>query len=174
MHVVNLEIKARCHHPGHVRQVLGGSNAHFAGRDHQVDTYFRVPRGRLKLRQGNIENALIYYHRPDDSGPKQSDVLLYGTPPNSGLKDILENALTVLVEVDKQREIYYVGNVKFHIDQVRGLGDFVEIEAAGAADADLSALLAQSRNYMQQLGIREEDLVAESYSDMILRAVTQT
>lgn len=169
MHVINVEIKARCGDPERVRNVLRSHQARFAGTDHQVDTYFRVRAGRLKLREGNIENALIYYDRQNESGPKKSDVLLHVVSPNSGLKEILTKALGVLAVVDKQREIYYVANVKFHIDTVQGLGSFVEIEAAGDERSDRGMLLEQCRDYVEQFAIREDDLVAESYSDMVMK-----
>ena len=170
MRVINVEIKARCGDPERVRSVLRSHQARFAGTDHQVDTYFRVPAGRLKLREGNIENALIYYDRQNESGPKQSDVLLHVVSPNSGLKEILTKALGVLAVVDKQREIYYVANVKFHIDTVQGLGSFVEIEAAGDEHSERGKLREQCRDYVEQFAIREDDLVAESYSDMVMRS----
>jgi predicted adenylyl cyclase CyaB len=166
MRVVNVEIKARCPDPERVRAILRERQARFAGVDQQVDTYFRVPQGRLKLREGKIENALIFYRRPNESGPKTSDVLLY--PASPGLKEILAAALGVLVAVEKRREISYLANVKIHVDQVEELGSFVEVEAAGDANADRAALLAQCRELMEGFGIREADLVAESYSDMLL------
>jgi adenylate cyclase class 2 len=166
MRVINVEIKARCADPEQVRAVLRERKARFLGLDHQVDTYFRVPQGRLKLREGNIENALIYYRRPNESGPKTSDVLLY--PSSPGLKEVLVAALGVLVAVEKRREIYYLENVKIHVDQVEGLGGFVEIEAAGDGSADRGALLGQCRELITAFRIREEDLVADSYSDLLL------
>jgi len=168
MRVVNVEIKARCADPERVRAALHQRQARFAGADHQVDTYFHVPEGRLKLRQGNIENALIYYRRPNQAGPKQSDVLLYGVERGAELRALLAAALGVLVTVDKQREIYYAGNVKCHIDDVHSLGTFVEIEAAGGEHADRSVLLRQCRELMEAFGVGEAELVAESYSDLLL------
>lgn len=173
MRIINLEIKARCGDPERVRAVLRSRQARFAGTDHQLDTYFRVPAGRLKLREGNIENALIYYDRQNESGPKQSDVLLHVVSPNSGLKEILTKVLGVLAVVDKQREIYYIANVKFHIDTVQGLGSFVEIEAAGDEHSDSGVLLGQCRDYVEQFAIREDDLVAESYSDIAIASASE-
>jgi hypothetical protein len=59
-----------------------------AREDHQKDTYYNVPDGRLKLREGNIENALIWYQR-DIARAKQSDILLYKHAPDDALKKIL-------------------------------------------------------------------------------------
>ena len=143
--------------------------ADFKGTDHQIDTYFKVSTGRLKLREGSIENYLIYYQRADQAGPKQSDVILYKTDPNSPLKQILTQSLEELAVVDKKREIYFIGHVKFHIDQVDGLGSFMEIEAIDAnGDINKDTLLEQCQHYMQLLGISEKDLITNSYSDLIL------
>lgn len=129
MSITNIEIKARSNKQDAIRELLLKEGAEFRGTDHQTDTYFRVPEGRLKLREGNIENQLIHYRRANQEGPKQADVLLFPSVPGSGLKEILTAALGILVVVDKEREIYFIGNVKFHIDHVKGLGSFVEIEA---------------------------------------------
>ena len=164
---VNIEIKARAENPARIRAILQGLHADYKGLDHQVDTYFNVPTGRLKLREGNIENSLIRYHRDDQPGPKRSDFLLLQTEPGSLLKTILTDALGIMKVVDKRREIYYIGNVKFHIDQVQGLGGFVEIEAtdlAGTADAE--KLQEQCRYYLALFAINDRDLVPGSYSEM--------
>jgi len=108
MNVINVEIKARCAHPEKIRELLKTRNAKFQGQDSQTDTYFRVANGRLKLREGNIENNLIFYTRDNVSGPKASDCRLFGTNPGSPLKKILSDSLGVLVTVNKKREIYYV------------------------------------------------------------------
>lgn len=165
MEVINIEIKARCADPERVRSLLREANARVAGTDQQADTYFHVPAGRLKLREGNIENSLIFYRRPNQVGPKTSDVVLV---PNPGaIKPVLEAALGVRKIVRKRREIYYVANIKFHIDEVEGLGWFVEIEAAGSPHDDRAALLAQCREWMEKFAIDEADLLTNSYSEML-------
>lgn len=167
---VNIEIKARCDEPEPVRQRLLAEGADFRGTDRQVDTYFRVPRGRLKLRRGNIENTLIFYRRPDRAGPKQADVTLYPAAPGDSLYDLLTAAMDVLVEVRKTREIYFVGNVKFHIDTVEGLGRFIEIEAIDAdGTLGVDAIRRQCDHWMRELSVRPEDLVEPSYSDLLMQ-----
>ena len=173
MQHVNVEIKAACWDAEAIRRILRSSEADFRGADHQVDTYFRVPNGRLKLREGTIENHLIFYERPNAAGPKRADVLLLPTPPGPGtdaLKLILTAAMGVRVVVDKRREIYFLDNVKFHVDVVEGLGRFVEIEAQSTGgDVSEPGLIAQCNQYLALLGLDEKDLIAESYSDLLLR-----
>jgi len=164
---LNVEIKARCSHTDAVRRILKERDAVFKGMDRQVDTYFRCPNGRLKLREGDIEYALIHYDREDTAGPKKSLVTLYRPERNSTLKKLLTRALGVLVVVEKQREIYFIDNVKFHIDAVQGLGSFVEIEAIDATgEIGEDTLRRQCGMYMDLFGIRMDDLVTLSYSDM--------
>lgn len=170
---INIEIKARTSNPDQIRNILKSLNADFKGIDHQIDTYFKITSGRLKLREGNIENCLIYYQRPNQAGPKQSDVTLFPTEPGSPIKALLTQALGVLAIVDKQREIYFIDNVKFHIDQVLGLGSFVEIEAIATDDKlTRDQLLDQCGHYQKLLNIQESDLLEESYSDMVLNQPT--
>jgi adenylate cyclase class 2 len=163
-----IEIKARTADHGRIRAVLRARGAHFVGLDHQVDTYFRVAAGRLKLREGAIENALIHYRREDQAGPKHSQVTLFANPPGSTLKGILRDALGVDVVVDKQREIYFLDNVKVHLDEVAGLGTFAEIEAIdGDGSRTLEALRVQCEELMAACGIVADDLLAVSYSDLL-------
>jgi predicted adenylyl cyclase CyaB len=166
----NVEVKARCTHQDAVRDRLRERGARFVGEDRQVDVYFEVPQGRLKLRQGAIENALIYYTRPDREGPKQSDVLLHPAPEGASLRAVLAEALGERVVVNKRREIYFIDNVKFHLDRVEGLGTFVEIEAIDDdGTRSPERLRTQCEAYLQFLGIEASALVAGSYSDLLLQ-----
>lgn len=167
---LNVEIKAKCLDQKRIRKILSDHHCLAQGTDHQIDTYFSVPNGRLKLRQGNIENALIHYQRSNQEGPKQSEVTLFQCSDGLSLKAVLSKALTMLAVVDKKREIYFIENVKFHLDQVKGLGTFVEIEAIdtnGTLGKD--KLYQQCRYYLDLFKITETDLIAESYSDMVMK-----
>ena len=165
---LNIEIKASSRQDEAIRKVLTSRGARFAGEDHQVDTYFNVSSGRLKLRKGNIENSLIYYNRSDQAGPKRSDVLLV-RQPDPVLKGLLTASNGVKVVVDKRREIWYDGNVKIHLDRVEGLGTFVEIEAIDS-DGTYSEerLLEQCTQFMELFAVQPRDLIERSYSDLIL------
>ncbi len=166
---INIEIKARSNAIEAVREILHQHQADFKGVDHQIDTYFRTENGRLKLREGNIENSLIFYKRNNQAGPKQSDVFLYRCEPNSGLRELLTESNGVLAVVDKHREIYFIENVKFHLDTVAGLGTFVEIEAIDfTGEIGVATLNEQCARYLKLFAIQEQDLLSESYSDMIL------
>ncbi len=77
----NVEFKARRGDHDNLIKKLKAYNPRYIVEDHQADTYFNVKKGRLKLREGNIENALIYYHRDDVASSKLSQVTLYQHPP---------------------------------------------------------------------------------------------
>lgn len=164
------EIKARCTAAEPLRQILKAEGADYKGTDQQTDTYFSVKSGRLKLREGLIENALIYYERENTANAKHSRVVLHKVQqPVGSLKEVLLASHDVKVIVIKQREIYFINNVKFHIDEVEGLGSFVEIEAIDETGTRSYAQLQQQCNhYMQLLGVKESDLLTHSYSDILL------
>ncbi|MEP6711347.1 MAG: class IV adenylate cyclase [Ferruginibacter sp.] len=166
---LNVEFKARANDLALLENKLKELNPFFKGEDHQVDTYFNTVKGRLKLREGNIENALIYYERENTPGSKQSHILLYQHEPDRTLKEILVATQGVKVIVDKRRRIYFIDNVKFHFDQVAGLGTFLEVEAIDTDDAiGLEKLTNQCNYYADFFDIKKEDYLAVSYSDMIL------
>ena len=164
-HII-IEFKARCDEHERIRAILRQKDARYVGNDHQIDTYFQVPRGRLKLREGVIENALIFYSRPDVAGSKQSDVTLSRVEPGSDIRNVLSRALDVLITVDKRREIYFVGNVKIHLDEVAGLGRFIEVEAIGSAEQK-EQLQRQCDEFLSELGVEANHFEAGSYSDLL-------
>ena len=129
MGILIVEIKAISDNQSYIKKIIQYKDAISKGVNHQIDTYFKVEHGRLKLREGNVENNLIHYFRENTESPKQSKVSLFKSEPDSTLKQILVNSIGVLTVVDKKREIYFIENVKFHIDTVKDLGTFVEIEA---------------------------------------------
>ena len=165
-----VEIKASTTRTEEQRQLLQAKSADFKGIDHQVDHYFNVPDGRLKLRHGNIEHSLIFYQRSNQSGPKSSSVSLTKLSTEEEAQQLaatLNQALGTWVKVDKQREIYFLDNVKFHLDTVEGLGNFIEIEAIGDSSDQQEELLALCQHYIDYLGVKDEELIENSYSDLL-------
>ena len=167
MKLLNFEFKARLNNEQRVREALKRLNARFIGTDHQIDTYFRVSSGRLKVREGRLENALIFYQRSNVRRARQAAVEMMLLPRRNSLRAILERSLETLAVVDKRREIYFVKNVKIHLDRVRRLGNFLEVEAISRA-GDLKKIRSQARQFQKLFGITVKDIVAESYSDLIL------
>jgi predicted adenylyl cyclase CyaB len=167
MRLLNFEFKARLNDEPRVRAALKSLRARFIGTDHQIDTYFRVPVGRLKVREGRLENALIFYRRSNVRRARQAAVEMMLLPRRNPLRAILARSLGTLAVVDKRREIYFVKNVKIHLDRVRQLGKFLEVEAI-SRKGDVKKIRSQARQFQELFGITAKDIVAESYSDLIL------
>lgn len=137
----------------------------------QVDTFFNIPTGRLKLRELGPDRAqLVWYARVDDTGPKRSDYQIYETRNPEGLKSTLGLALGVRGVVKKIRYLYLVGQTRIHLDDVDGLGYFMELEVVmqpGQTDAEGQAI---AEDLMRKLGVAPGDLLDGAYMDMIERS----
>jgi predicted adenylyl cyclase CyaB len=163
------EYKARSKYNVELEQKLQALRPIFKGEDFQTDTYFNISSGRLKLREGNIENALIHYYRKNIAGARQSNVLLYQHEPDANLKHVLSEALGIKIIVEKKRRIWFVKNVKIHFDTVSLLGEFVEVEAIDMdGNTSLEQLKKQCFEFARFFEIDEKDYVAASYSDLLL------
>jgi adenylate cyclase, class 2 len=174
MHI-NYEFKVRCDHIESCESKLRELKPLFIGTDHQIDTYFNVANGRLKLREGRIENSLIHYERPNTATAKQSNVILYQHQPDKNLKDILVKALGIKTVVDKERKIYFIENVKFHFDEVKELGSFIEVEAIDKdGSIGIERLKEQCNFYVQLFDITKDQFIAGSYSDLLLAKKSST
>ena len=168
MNITNIEFKAKVSSIVEAEAKLQKVNPVFKGLDHQVDTYFKVPNGRLKLREGNIEHALIQYHRENLAGAKESSVILYRHHPDPALKDILTLQFGILKIVDKQRKIYFIDHVKFHFDEVAGLGTFMEVEVINENNRfTTEELQTECNRWIKFFDILPEQFVETSYSDMV-------
>jgi homotetrameric cytidine deaminase len=166
----NVELKTRDPDPAATFEralTLGASDE---GVLTQRDTYFAGTRGRLKLREqaGGTEAGarLIAYVRPDHEEARTSAYRLAEVGDAAALGDALDAALGTLIVVDKRRRLLLYENVRIHLDEVDGLGSFVELEAVAGADSDLTReheLVARLREELA-LGVP----VAGSYSDLLL------
>lgn len=169
MNIKNFEFKAKIDGIEKYENKLRTLNPKFSGLDYQTDTYFNVKQGRLKLREGNIENALINYDRENVSGAKESQIILYQHQPNIALKNILIKQFGVKIVVNKQRKIYFVNNVKFHFDFVENLGTFIEVEAIDAnGEFTVEELKQQCDHYFNFFELALSNMIDKSYSDMLL------
>ncbi|MFQ5951393.1 MAG: class IV adenylate cyclase [Candidatus Geothermarchaeales archaeon] len=163
-----VEIKARIADLDETREGLTKLGASPAGTVHQRDTYFNTPRGRLKLRQAaeTEEATLIYYRREDVSGPKRSDVTLLEIPEPSLFQELFEEALGVKAVVTKRREVFNLRGVEVHLDEVDGIGTFLEFEVETDPSEEREDLGERLVELMGELGVRMESLMKGSYSDM--------
>ncbi|SDJ58036.1 class IV adenylate cyclase [Billgrantia gudaonensis] len=134
----------------------------------QVDTFFHVQRGRLKLREfGDGTGELIAYDRPDASGPKQSTYSRSATDEPDSLKAALEAALGVRAVVKKKRRLFLVAQTRIHFDEVAGLGRFIELEVVlRPGQTEVEGRMIADR-LMLELGIEPSDLIAGAYVDLL-------
>ncbi len=163
----NIELKARLRDLHGARAVARSVATKLLAPQHQLDTYFHCTTGRLKLRQIDGQSAqLISYSRPDLSGPKASDYRLVPVANPETLKAALVAALGIRAVVEKQREIVLCHNVRIHLDDVVGLGRFIEFEAVLGPDVDDSAGRDQVDRLIEQFGLKPADLLLGSYGEM--------
>lgn len=166
----NVEIKAKVPDLGAVRRIVESFADSGPMELEQEDTFFACPRGRLKLRRfvGCTQAELIYYERPESSGPKESRYLVHPTADPDGLRDVLTAALNIRGVVRKRRTVYLVGPTRVHLDQVEGLGEFVELEVVLLPEQDLAQGAATARELMVRLGIAPDQLIDRAYLDLLL------
>ena len=164
----NVEIKARVPDMGTVRARAAAMSDALAVVLEQEDTFFNVPDGRLKLRVfPDGKGELIAYRRPAAVGPKTSEYFVYRTPNPEALKDLLTRALGIRGIVRKRRLLYLVGQTRIHLDEVEGLGAFLELEVM-LSDRQLEAEgEAIARRLLADLGVRDEDLMSSAYIDLL-------
>ncbi|XP_049938099.1 uncharacterized protein LOC126412513 isoform X2 [Schistocerca serialis cubense] len=136
----------------------------------QEDTFYNVPRGRLKLRKfEDGTSQLICYERADTEGPKVCEYTRVDFPPGSNPGPVLAQALGIKGTVKKTRRLYLVGNTRIHIDEVFGLGKFMELEVVLTEDQRIEEGQAVAEDIRRKLGVEETDLLSGAYMDMLLR-----
>ncbi len=165
----NVEIKARVAGLGAVREVVERLADSGPMELEQEDTFFVCPRGRLKLRQfaGCAEAQLIYYERPESSGPKESRYIVHSTADAEGLREVLAAALGIRGVVRKRRAVYLIGQTRVHLDQVEGLGEFVELEVVLRPEQSSPEGVTIAHELMERLGISPDQLIDRAYIDLL-------
>lgn len=166
----NLELKAVDRDPEESREVCEGLGAEVGGVLLQEDTYFDVPRGRLKLRREEGASAhLIAYERSNDSGQRESRYRIVEVEDDAELEAALASALGIKAVVKKARRLFLYEGVRIHLDRVDGLGSFIELEGvATPEDSNLTRFEALLTDLRHSLGIQDHDLIGTSYCDLIL------
>lgn len=131
----------------------------------QTDTYYIVPRGRLKLREiRGKETELIWYDRKEDGADRLSTFERIPIGSSPGFISILNQTLGVDVKVEKQRTVYIWNDCRIHIDLVDQLGPFVEFEVLKSQQNDERTRLDF---LIEKFGITDLDTINCSYADLI-------
>src|SRR5512139_3140429 len=164
----NVEIKARVRAPDAFVRRLRALSDTPEELIPQTDTFFEAKSGRLKMRElKSGEAQLIYYRRIDQPGPKRSDYSIFVTKDPVGLKSVLGQALGVRGTVEKVRHLYLIGQTRVHFDEVKGLGDFMELEVVlepGQSDQEGRRI---AEELILELGIERRDLLETAYIDLL-------
>lgn len=164
----NVEIKARLADLEATRRLVERIADGPGQPAEQTDTFFRVEGGRLKLRErSGAEAELIYYRRPDAPGPKESAYETCAVPEAGRLRELLSAALGVAGVVQKRRLVYRAGRTRIHLDDVRGLGSFLELEVELAPEEPVDLGVREARRLMGLLNIGDAALVAGAYVDLL-------
>lgn len=164
----NIEIKARARDFGGIRSRAEKLSDTPVQVIPQEDIFFNVESGRLKLRILALDQSqLIYYTRPDQEGPKRSDYHISHSSDPQNLKRVLELSCGIRGVVKKTRYLYLVGQTRIHLDDVEGLGQFMELEVVleeGQSDAEGQRI---AEELMSALGVERSDLIDGAYMDLL-------
>jgi len=164
----NIEIKARVNNFDRLKKNVERLSDAPAEILQQEDTFFNTQKGRLKLRIfAAARGELIFYQREDRQGPKSSFYLISRTDAPEALRAALEGALGIRGIVKKTRLVYHIGQTRVHLDEVAGLGQFIELEVVLHHDQSEEEGEKIAHDLMQQLGIHERDLISNAYVDML-------
>ena len=164
----NLERKSRDADLDSAHRALAGMGARREGTQVQSDLYYHCRTGRLKLRRIDGAHAeLIWYDRPDDEGLRTSTYRRVPVVDAEALHAALSSGLGVRGEVRKRREVWHWHNVRVHLDDVSGLGRFIEFEAVIAGESDEAISLVRLEAIGRALGLEATNDVSGSYADLM-------
>lgn len=164
----NVELKARVADPAALRARAAALATGPPVITGQRDTFFSVARGRLKLRRfDDGTGELIFYERDDTTGPKTSRYSKSSCADAAGMEAVLARALGVRGVVEKRRELFLAGRTRIHLDDVRGLGHFLELEVVLAEGEAVVAGEREARELLARLGVDASALVAPAYIDLL-------
>ncbi len=164
----NIEIKARVENPSALFDRAAAISDSEPVEILQDDTFFHCPNGRMKLREfSSSEGQLIFYQREDSQGPKESRYFISNTSEPASLSHVLTLAFGVCGRVRKRRLLFLAGNTRIHLDEVEGLGHFMELEVVLTDGESVEAGQSIARDLMEKLAIPKESLLAGAYVDML-------
>ena len=164
----NIEIKAAVADPASLRKRVAALADDGPWLIEQHDIFFDCAHGRLKLRCFADDSAeLIFYRRPDATGPKACDYERSPVSDAASMRCLLARSNGVRGEVIKTRTLFMAGRTRIHLDHVAGLGEYIELEVVLGADEALATGDAKARQLMARLGIDAADLLDGAYIDLI-------
>ena len=165
---VNVELKAVDPDPQATVARCLALGATDRGELRQTDTYFLARRGRLKLRTDESAAELIAYRRRDHPEATESAYVLAPVSEPAAVAEALDAALGTTVVVSKRRRLFLWEGVRIHLDEVDGLGSFVEFEAVLPDAGDAETARGKVARLRAELGIEDAALISAGYADLLL------
>jgi len=164
----NIEIKARLRDRQRVEDLVRRCADHGPELIVQEDVFFPCEAGRLKLRKFSEDRGeVIFYRRLDGKGPTESEFFKAATSDPDAMTAAMRAALGEIGTVRKRRTLYLVGQTRVHLDEVDGLGSWLELEVVLDLGQSVDDGAAIARDLMDELGISERDLEARAYVDLL-------
>lgn len=132
----------------------------------QRDIFFHAATGRLKLRyeEGRVAR-LIQYSRPDTSAAKLSEFKLLTVAEPELLEQMLKDSVGVKGVVEKTRHLFMVGQTRVHLDNVKSLGHFFELEVCLRPEQTIEEGNSIAQNLQADFGITADQLMSGAYMD---------
>jgi len=161
----NLELKIRVTSHQSFKKILEQIGAENKGMLKQTDVYYSIPNGLLKLRIENGNESLIFYNRNENNKNRWSDFEVLQFANAKGEK-FFNNLFDVEVIVKKKRELFYYDNTRIHLDTVKYLGNFLELETLvinGKVDAK-----KRFEKIIGLLKLNESKQIRKSYRDLLM------
>lgn len=139
----------------------------------QVDTFFRVvsPSGWLKLREseGRPPELISYERSTGSAAPRPSDYDVIVIKGPEAWKRLLGRVLPVEAVVEKERTLWIYEHTRVHLDRVRGLGEFLELETV-VDDIPLEEARAETARLVETLALDPEEFISRPYKDLLRQA----
>ncbi len=167
MELRNIEIKARITEYTQTLKNVISLCGKPQSTENQIDTFFNSPIGRLKLRETSNNSALIYYDRPDSCEPIQSDIAISFIDEPKTLKSVLSKSNGIRGIVEKERKLFKFEQTRIHLDEVNGLGKFIELEVVLSPNQTEIDGKTIAIDLMAKFGIRKSDLIDVAYIDLL-------
>lgn len=175
----NVELKARCADVEDAERRALAAGAVRTAVLSQRDTYFAAPRGRLKLRverrepwpglpgEDALTAELVHYERADAAAARESAYELLPVDDPDTVRATLDERLGTTVDVLKTRGLLLWRGVRIHLDDVDGLGVFVELEAVVGPAGDAAECAAKVAELRRILAIADRDVEAQGYAQLL-------
>ena len=164
----NIEIKARVPDAALLRAFIEELETSDTELLFQRDTFYEAPSGRLKLREFSEGAAeLIFYERSNKAGPRKSTYTRSVVHDPSSMHELLERLLTIKAVVCKKRQVWIYGQTRIHLDEVEGLGSFLELEVIlddNQSEEDGEQIVAKLMTFLE---VQQEALIGQAYVDLL-------